>query len=141
MPITLKTKSDRPLWPAIKKGATCKCPKCGSAPLFSAYLKTDNVCSTCGEDFSHHRADDLPPYLALVIVGHILVGVMLHLEMMWHISPINYLAVLVPLAIIMPLAMLPILKGGVIGLQWALRMHGFGETSETDSVEKITQTS
>lgn len=122
--------AEREMWPAIWKGVRCKCPKCGDAPLFSAYLKTDKACSNCGEDFSHHRADDLPPYLALIIVGHLLVGVIMHMEMFWHISPAIYLTVMIPLAIIMPLAMLPSLKGGVIGLQWALRMHGFGTSDE-----------
>jgi uncharacterized protein (DUF983 family) len=32
---------------------------------------------------------------------------------------------MVPLAIILPLAMLPSIKGAIVGLQWALRMHGF----------------
>jgi len=36
-----------------------------------------------------------------------------------------YLATLIPLAIVMPLAMLPSIKGAVVGLQWANRMHGF----------------
>ena len=32
---------------------------------------------------------------------------------------------MVPLAIILPLVMLPSIKGAVVGLQWANRMHGF----------------
>ena len=130
MRIATTVKTDRPLWNAIGRGARCKCPKCGAAPLFSAYLKTENVCGACGEDFSPHRADDLPPYLAILVVGHLLVGTVLHLEMVWHISVMTYLLVLVPAAIILPIAMLPSLKGGVIALQWALRLHGFADPEE-----------
>ena len=32
---------------------------------------------------------------------------------------------MVPLAIILPLITLPSIKGAVVGLQWANRMHGF----------------
>lgn len=130
MSVTINTSAEtRPLWPSIKRGASCKCPKCGEGKMFRAYLKVNDTCPNCHEDFSHHRADDLPPYLAIIIVGHVLLGAMLHLEMAWTISPITYLSTLLPLAIILPLAMLPSLKGGVVGLQWAHRMHGFGEDS------------
>ena len=46
-----------------------------------------------------------------MIVGHILVGLMLHMEMVWHVNPAVYLYTMVPLAIILPLAMLPSIKG------------------------------
>lgn len=111
---------------AMWRGAKCKCPSCGEGNMFRAYLKVSDECTHCGEVLSHHRADDLPPYIAIVIVGHILIGAMLHLEMEWTISPMTYLMVLMPLGIIMPLAMLPSIKGSVVGLQWAQRMHGFG---------------
>jgi uncharacterized protein (DUF983 family) len=62
-----------------------------------------------------------------MIVGHVLVGLMLHLEMSWHINPVMYLYTMVPLAVVLPLAMLPSIKGAVVGLQWAQRMHGFDE--------------
>ncbi|UJQ95223.1 DUF983 domain-containing protein [Mariluticola halotolerans] len=126
MSVTVKTAVDhRPVWPALVRGMACKCPNCGEGKLFRAYLKVEDHCANCGEEFSHHRADDLPPYIAILIVGHILVGVMLHMEMTWTVNPMVYMAILVPLAIVMPLAMLPSIKGAVVALQWAVRMHGF----------------
>jgi len=110
---------------AIGRGLRCRCPKCGEGKLFRAYLKVNDTCPNCGEEFFHHRADDLPPYIAVMIVGHLLVGVMLHLEMVWHVDPLTYLYTLVPLAVILPVLMLPSIKGAVVGLQWANRMHGF----------------
>lgn len=117
----------RLLWPALRRGLACKCPACGKGKLFRAYLKINDACPNCGEDLHHHRADDLPPYLAIVIVGHLLIGLMIHLDMAWHISPMTYLLVLLPVGIVMPLVLLPLIKGGVVALQWALRMHGFGD--------------
>jgi len=34
------------------------------------------------------------------------------------------------LAVLVSLISLPMVKGAVVGLQWALRMHGFAEDSE-----------
>jgi len=110
---------------AMWRGALCKCPNCGEGSLFRAYLKVRNECPACGQELFHHRADDLPPYVAIFIVGHLLVAIMLHMEMTWHVSPLTHLSIMVPLAIVLPLAMLPSIKGAIVGLQWALRMHGF----------------
>jgi uncharacterized protein (DUF983 family) len=103
-----------------------RCPNCGQGKLFRGYLKVNDVCPVCGEELYHHRADDLPPYIAIVIVGHLLVGLMLELELRnAGVDPMWYIAILVPLAIILPLALLPPIKGAVVALQWANRMHGF----------------
>jgi uncharacterized protein (DUF983 family) len=115
----------RELLPAILNGLRCRCPKCGEGKIFRAYLKVNDACPACGEEFHHHRADDLPPYIAIIIVGHILIGLMMHLEMEYAIAPIWYVVTMVPTALILPLVMLPSIKGGVVALQWANRMHGF----------------
>ncbi len=125
---TAQTKSKhapRLLGAAMRKGWSGKCPNCGQGKLFRAYLKVSDNCSNCAEDFSHHRADDAPPYITIVIVGHILVGIMLHLEMAWSVPPMVYMYTLVPLAVILPLLLLPPVKGSIVALQWANRMHGF----------------
>lgn len=113
---------------AIWNGLRCRCPNCGKGKLFRAYLKVNDSCSNCGEELFHHRADDFPPYIAIFIVGHVLVGVMLHMEMTQAVSPMTYLLTLVPLAIVLPLILLPFIKGAVVGLQWAVGMHGFDPT-------------
>ena len=115
----------RPLWQAIGRGILCRCPHCGKGKLFRAYLKVADACSECGEALHYHRADDLPPYIAIFIVGHILVGVMLHQEMTVAVDPMLYMWIMAPLAVILPLLMLPSIKGGVVALQWAKFMYGF----------------
>ncbi|MBB4050497.1 uncharacterized protein (DUF983 family) [Devosia subaequoris] len=111
---------------AMWRGTLCRCPHCGQGKMFRAYLKTAAQCDVCGEELSHHRADDFPPYIAITIVGHIIIFLMLHLDMTYHVQPITYVVTMVPLAIVLPLAMLPSIKGAIIGLQWANRMYGFG---------------
>ncbi len=123
-----ETKLDRPLTSAMWRGARGKCPSCGKGHLFRAYLKVVDECDQCGTELHHQRADDVPAYITIVIVGHILVGLMLHLEMAWHVDPKMYLYTLVPAAVVLPLMMLPWVKGAAVGLQWALGMHGFGRS-------------
>ena len=65
---------------AIWRGLACKCPHCGQGRLYRSYLKVVDHCESCGEQLNLHRADDFPPYIAIMIVGHLLVAVMLHME-------------------------------------------------------------
>ena len=130
MTIDTKLLDERNTGQAIWRGTLCKCPHCGQGKLFRSYLKVVDHCDPCGEQLNLHRADDLPPYIAITIVGHILVLAMLHMEMSMHVSPITYLYTMVPLAIILPLLMLPSIKGAIVGLQWANRMHGFHPISQ-----------
>ena len=130
MPVTISSADNdkRALWPAISNGLKLRCPHCGQGHMFRAYLKVADTCDVCGEELSHHKADDFPPYIAIFIVGHLLVGLMLHMEMSYTLPPWVYVAIMVPLAIILPMLLLPSIKGAVVGLQWANRMHGFDTT-------------
>ncbi|WP_269929536.1 DUF983 domain-containing protein [Aminobacter sp. HY435] len=123
----------RPLWPAIKRSLFCKCPNCGQGRLFASFIKTVDRCEVCNEEISHHRADDLPAYLVVVIVGHIVVGAFMGVEATSTLSTWQHLAIWVPLTIVSSLALLRPIKGAVVGMQWALYMHGFG--GEDDVIE------
>ena len=119
----------RDLWSAMKRGFRGRCPRCGEGKLFRAFLKVDDHCSACGLDFTPHRADDLPAYLVIIIVGHIVVPMALWIETDYSPAVWLQLAIYLPLTFIMSLALLQPVKGAVVGFQWALRMHGFDENS------------
>jgi uncharacterized protein (DUF983 family) len=123
--IALKEKRD--VWQALKRGFRGRCPRCGEGKLFRAFLKVDNACSVCGLDFTPHRADDLPAYLVIVIVGHIVVPLALMIETNYSPPVALQLAIYLPLTLVASLALLQPVKGAVVGMQWALRMHGFDE--------------
>jgi len=117
----------RDLWSAMKRGFRGRCPRCGEGKLFRAFLKTANNCSVCGLDFTPHRADDLPAYLVIVIVGHIVVPIALWIETNYSPAVWLQLAIYLPLTFVMSLALLQPVKGTVVGMQWALKMHGFDD--------------
>lgn len=120
----------RDVWTAMKRGFRGRCPNCGEGKLFRAFLKTADRCSECGLDFSHHRADDLPAYLVIVIVGHIVVPLALSIETNFAPPMLLQLAIYLPVTLIASLVLLQPVKGAVVGLQWAFRMHGFDETAD-----------
>ena len=102
--------------------------------MFRAFLKTANNCSVCGLDFTPHRADDLPAYLVIVIVGHVVVPLALSIETNFSPPMWAQLAAYLPLTLVLSLALLQPVKGAVVGLQWALRMHGFDENAPSDEI-------
>jgi uncharacterized protein (DUF983 family) len=114
---------------AMLRGALHTCPKCGKGDLYASYLKVAGQCARCGQELHHHRADDAPPYFTILIVGHIAVGGVLTMEQAFKPSAWLHVAIWMPLVIILSLLLLPRIKGMLVGLQWALRMHGFGGTS------------
>jgi uncharacterized protein (DUF983 family) len=119
----------RDVWTALKRGFRGRCPRCGEGKLFRAFLKVDDHCSSCGLDFTPHRADDLPAYLVIVIVGHIVVPTALLIETNYSPPVALQLAIYLPLTVFASLALLQPVKGAVVGMQWALRMHGFDEAN------------
>jgi uncharacterized protein (DUF983 family) len=113
-------------WPAITKGFRGYCPACGKGKMFWAYLKVNDTCPECGEELHHHRADDFPPYLTIVIAGHVVGTLLLLTEELWPEAPIWLHAAIWPtLILVLSLWLLPVIKGAVVAYQWALRMHGF----------------
>ena len=121
---------DRPLGQSIKRGLLCRCPNCGDGRLFRAFLKPVDHCAVCGEDYTPQRADDLPAYLVIVVVGHVLMTGYMLTDMVFRVSPWLHLAIWAPLAVLAALLTIQPIKGGVVGLQWANRMHGFGGVSD-----------
>ena len=63
---------DRHVWPALARGWRRRCPKCGNGQLMKGYLKVSNACPVCREELFHHRADDGPAYLTILLVGHLM---------------------------------------------------------------------
>lgn len=117
---------ERSTWGAVARGLAHRCPACGEGRLYRAFLKIADQCPKCGEALHHHRADDAPPYFTIFIVGHLLVGGALALEQSMAPETWVHAAIWLPMTIILSLALLPRIKGALVGLQWALRMHGFG---------------
>src|SRR5207237_9645171 len=82
-------------------------------------------CAHFGEALHDHRADDAPPYFTIFIVAHIVVPLVLIVERLWQPSLFVHMAMWIPATLGLTLLLLPAVKGAIVALQWALRMHGF----------------
>ncbi|MEP3277078.1 MAG: DUF983 domain-containing protein [Stappiaceae bacterium] len=128
----VKSLPKRNLLQAMKTGFLMRCPNCGKGKIFGRYLKVAHSCEACSEELHHHRADDAPPYFTIFLVGHIIVPAVLALEVAYEPSMWIHMALWLPVTVLLSLALLSPIKGAVVGLQWALYMHGFDPNSEDD---------
>ncbi len=120
--------TERPIKPAIWNGLRRRCPNCGEGAMFTGYLKVVDQCPVCQEELSHHRADDGPAYLTILLVAHILGFGMHFMWVQFRPDPLVMGVILAIGAVGLSLYLLPRLKGMVVGIQWAKRMHGFGRS-------------
>ncbi|MBP0615397.1 DUF983 domain-containing protein [Jiella mangrovi] len=122
----------RLLGTSMWRGFRGQCPRCAKGRLFKGFLKSVHECDACGLAIHHHRADDLPPYLTVFIVGHVVVAGFMGMEEAVELTMWEHLAIWVPVTIVLSLVLLQPLKGATIGLQWALKMGGFSDTGEPE---------
>lgn len=109
-----------PLAPAVLRGLRGCCPACGDGKLFWKYLKVSHRCEACDHDLARYPADDGPAYLTILLVGHLIVAPLLFFPIVWESSAYYSVPIiLIPLATL-TLFLLPRIKGGWIGLMYAL---------------------
>ena len=127
----------RRVFQAMARGFGGRCPHCGKGRLFGHFLKPIATCSVCGEDFTHQRADDAPPYFTMVIVGHLVVPLMVASILLTNLSTTTHLLIWLPTIAILTVGLLQPVKGAIIALQWALRMHGFDGKDDAADVQSF----
>jgi uncharacterized protein (DUF983 family) len=84
-------------------------------------------CPACGEELFHHRADDFPAYLVIVLVGHTVVPLALLVETGYAPAMWLQVALWVPVTIGLALGLIQPVKGAVVAMQWYGQMDGFGQ--------------
>ncbi|MDP5307204.1 DUF983 domain-containing protein [Paracoccus spongiarum] len=118
--------AERPTGQAMLRGMRGQCPSCGSGRLFRGYLTVRDRCPSCDEALHHQRADDGPAYLTILLVSHLGAPLLLACYIAWRPTAMTMILCFGLGAIVLSLLLLPRIKGAMVGLQWARRMHGFG---------------
>ncbi len=108
-------------WTALSRGFRGRCPNCGVGRLFRAYLKLVDNCSNCHEKLGDIRADDIPAWATILVVGHVVVP--------FFIVAVRYdwptwvaMGVLLPATLGLTFILLPRMKGMIAALLWSLGM-------------------
>ena len=122
--------SERATKPALAKGWAKTCPRCGRGAMYHRYLKVTPTCPECGLDLHHHRADDGPAYITILISGHILGPIMVYIFDRYSPNPFALSVVFSIGFVAIALWLLPRVKGAFIAYQWAKRMHGFDDDGQ-----------
>ena len=118
---------ERPVKPALLRGWRRRCPNCGKGPVMKSYLKVRDACPVCGEELHHHRADDGPAYLTILIVGHVMAPLLIWTYTEFEPEPMVVATIFTVGCVALSLYLLPRLKGAIVAFQWAKRMGGFDD--------------
>lgn len=127
----------RPMGQAIQRGGMRKCPNCGEGKIFQGYLKVNDNCAACGQDFTPQRADDGPAWATMLIAGHLVPPVILGIYDFYDDpNPFIVALVLIILFTTITLILLPRIKGVFIAIQWANYMYGFNPNKIKETIAK-----
>ncbi|HEX9648018.1 MAG TPA: DUF983 domain-containing protein [Alphaproteobacteria bacterium] len=99
-----------PLSAALRR----RCPRCGEGRLFAGYLTVAERCEVCDLDLRRQDTGDGPAVFVILLLGFIIVGLALAVEV--RVAPPYWLHLILwlPLTIGLALVMLPPLKAWLI---------------------------
>ncbi|MEZ5810748.1 MAG: DUF983 domain-containing protein [Rhizobiaceae bacterium] len=103
----------------IGAGLRGRCPRCGEGRLFSGFLTIGKQCANCRLDYGFADAGDGPAVFVILIIGFIVVGLALWLEVTASPPLWLHLTLWIPLTVALGLAALRLIKGVLITLQYA----------------------
>ncbi|TYC62380.1 DUF983 domain-containing protein [Rhodobacterales bacterium] len=102
----------------VPAGLAGKCPRCGQGKLFDGFLSVKKSCMSCGLDYSFADSGDGPAVFVIMIVGFIVVGLVLFVELSFQPPIWVHMVLWLPLTVILAGATLRPLKGLMIALQY-----------------------
>lgn len=113
--------SDRAVWAPVdpvRAGLSGRCPRCGEGRLFDGFLAVGDRCANCRLDYAFADAGDGPAVFVILIIGFVVVGLALWMEV--SVNPPLWLHFLlwIPLTLVLSLTSLRLIKGLLIALQY-----------------------
>jgi uncharacterized protein (DUF983 family) len=102
-------------------GLGCKCPRCGRGRLFAGMLRVADKCEACGLDLAKHDSGDGPAVFVILILGFVVVGLALWVELAYEPPFWVHALLWVPFIVIGALLMLRPFKATLIALQYKHR--------------------
>ena len=116
--VVMTHETEHPPVSSLRVGLVGCCPECGKGHLFEGFLTLGKQCEECGQDFSFADSGDGPAVFVILIVGFLVVGAALLVEVNYE-PPLWVHAVLwPPLLLVLALGLLRVLKAGLVALQY-----------------------
>lgn len=115
--MTIPENSDTPVSP-LKAGLGCSCPRCGQGKLFNGFLDIAQKCDQCGLEYGDFDSGDGPAVFIILIMGFIIVGFALVVEV--NFQPPFWLHAIIwgPLILGGSLLMLRPMKAVMVAMQF-----------------------
>lgn len=113
--------SDKAQFPEVNPvsaGLSGHCPRCGEGRLFKGFLSTREYCSNCHLDYSFADSGDGPAVFVIMLVGFVIVGLVLAVELAYAPPIWLHLLLWLPLTVLIAALVLRPLKGLMIALQY-----------------------
>jgi len=101
-----------------RAGLAGRCPKCGQGALFDGFLKVKPSCSVCGQSFDFADSGDGPAVFVIMLVGFVIVGLVLFVELAYQPPIWLHMVVWLPLTVLLAGLILRPLKGLMIAQQF-----------------------
>ena len=112
---------DKAIYPTVDPvamGIRGRCPRCGEGRLFKGFLTVGERCGNCRLDYSFADAGDGPAVFVILIIGFVVVGLALWMEVN-HNPPLwLHFMLWIPLTLVLALIALRAMKGLLIVLQY-----------------------
>jgi uncharacterized protein (DUF983 family) len=102
----------------VRAGLSGRCPRCGEGRLFKGFLAVGDHCGNCGLDYSFADAGDGPAVFVILIIGFVVVGLALWMEVTLNPPLWVHFMLWVPLILVLGLTALRLIKGLMIVLQY-----------------------
>lgn len=102
----------------VVAGLRSRCPRCGKGALFAGFLRVRDRCPVCELDFSFADSGDGPAVFIMLIVGFIVTGAAMFVEIAYSPPYWVHAALWLPLAVGLSLAVLRPFKATLINLQY-----------------------
>lgn len=94
------------------------CPRCGAKTLFAGFAKFAPQCPACGLDFTQFNVGDGPAAFLTLILGTIIVGLAIWLELTVHPPLWVHMVIWTPLTAIGVLASLRVCKAWLLAAEY-----------------------
>lgn len=103
---------------AVDTALSAACPHCGEGRLFEGYLTLAKGCRSCGLAYDFADAGDGPAVFVMMLIGFVVVGAALVVEMRFHPPLWLHFVLWLPLVLGLALVALRPMKALMITLQY-----------------------
>ncbi len=103
----------------------CRCPRCGTGPLFDGLLAVRPRCRDCGLNLSDADAGDGPAVFVMMILGFLVVGLALWVEFTFEPPLWVHVVLWAPFISVAGVGLLRVLKAWLIGQTFRHRPERF----------------